>query len=204
MSKTNAECVANQNSSIWSDFAMRNLTDLTKKFRVAFYSTKIHISTNLLNNGLCDTAMKCTEKCVQITSQQEWKDSTFLLRFAYRFSSWTDGIVTMLCSIRCLFRISFVHLLKFSWLLLLLFLLLFYLAFALALFFCCILFCLCSKTFDRAAYINEYLSIQWKQNSFLIGNSCKPMHMYSLSRTLPNRHSSCGWTSKVFYSQNPC
>lgn len=116
MSKTNAECVANQNLSIWSDFAMRNLTDLTEKFRVAFYSTKIHISTNLLNNGLCDTAMKCTEICVQITSQQEWKDSTFLLRFAYRFSSWTDGIVTMLCSIRCLFRISFVHLLKFSWL----------------------------------------------------------------------------------------
>lgn len=202
MSKTNAECVANQNSSIWSDFAMRNLTDLTKKFRVAFYSTKIHISTNLLNNGLCDTAMKCTEICVQITSQQEWKDSTFLLRFAYRFSSWTDGIVTMLCSIRCLFRISFVHLLKFSWLLLLL---LFLLWFSLALFFFVALCSVCVRKPSIEPHILTNI-FQFNENKILfwLEIHANPCTCTSLSRTLPNRHSSCGWTSKVFYSQYPC
>lgn len=79
MSKTIAECVANQNSSIWSDFAMRNLTNLTEKFRVAFCSTKIHISTNLLNNGLCNTAMKCTKNVCRLHRNKNGKIPHFCL-----------------------------------------------------------------------------------------------------------------------------
>lgn len=80
------------------------------------------------------------------------KVSQCCLGFAYRFSSWMEAIVTMLCSasqnpfshyLMC--RVWHPTLLLFH----------------------------CSQFERYSAYINKYLSIQWNRNSFLIGNSCK-------------------------------
>lgn len=59
--------------------------------------------------------------------------------------------------------------------------------FSLGFLFLWFILCLCVRkpTYEKAAYINEYLSIQWKRNSILIGNLCK--HTYSVQQSVAHR-----------------